>query len=177
MAGPEVFFSYTGPLDYQQIDLLLIQLRETGRFRDLQKITGKRVYSVVVECLENILKHAVTCNSCDNTNQPSLSVGEYNEMIVIRSGNLVTEKKVEKIKNCIKNLNSMNRNELAELYEKNISKELQDNANGNGAGLGCIIMRIKSDNDLMYSFRNANDNLIYFELRISINKYHEKAIN
>ncbi len=177
MAGPEVFFSYTGPLTYQQIDLLLIQLRETGRFRDLQKITGKRVYSVVVECLENILKHAATCNSCDNINQPSISVGEHNEMIVISSGNLVTEEKSEKIKNCLKKLNSMNRSELAELYEMNISKKLKDNINGNGAGLGCIIMKIKSDDDLIYSFRNANDNLIYFELHISINKYHEKVIN
>ena len=57
MSESETFLDYHGPLDLKVIDLLLEKLKNTKEFTALNKITGKRVYSMVVECLENILKH------------------------------------------------------------------------------------------------------------------------
>ncbi len=173
MSSQEVFLSFTGPLDYKQIDGLLVQLRESGQFRDLEKITGKRVYSVLVESLENIINHSAACPSGNNSYQPSVSVREDDDMIVIKTGNLVAGDLTGKIDNCLKKLNSLNNRELAELYEENILK--QPEKNRNGSGLGCILMRRKSGHDLQYSFKKACNDLSYFELRISIDKYHEKV--
>lgn len=173
MGSQDIYLSYSGPLDYKQIDTLLVQLRESGKFQDLKKITGKRVYSVLVECLENIMNHSAACPSDDKTYQPQVSVGDYDDMIIINTCNLIDENKTEKIDHCLKKLNSLNSNELAELYEENITKKLDKNTNG--SGLGCILMRRKSGHKLLYSFKNAYNDLVYFEIRISIDKYHEKV--
>jgi len=52
MSESGVFLDYHGPVDYDVLDSLLIKLREKSEFKVLNKTTCKRVYSVVVECLE-----------------------------------------------------------------------------------------------------------------------------
>ncbi|HKK43547.1 MAG TPA: DUF6272 family protein, partial [Bacteroidales bacterium] len=101
MGSPNIYFSYTGPLDYKQIDALLVQFRESGEYQDLQKITGKRVYSVLVECLENILNHSASCESGYDKFQPSVTVSENEDLIVINTGNLVNGNKSDKIGSCL----------------------------------------------------------------------------
>jgi hypothetical protein len=143
------------------------------KFRDLEKIPGKRVYAVLVECMENILNHSADCPPGDKTYQPYVSVSELNDMVFISTGNLVSENKTDKIDHCLKKLNSLDNEDLAKLYEENITKKLDKKTNG--SGLGCILMRRKSGNKLSYSFKNAYSGLTYFELQISIDKYHEKV--
>jgi hypothetical protein len=45
----------------------------------------------------------------------------------------------------------------------------------NGAGLGYIIMKMRSGNKIRYSFSRIDNNLSFFEIQISITKYHEKV--
>ena len=55
----ELFFDYTGMVDHETINRLMKSLKESKEYISLDKTTGKRVYSILVECLENIAKHSV----------------------------------------------------------------------------------------------------------------------
>ncbi len=58
MSESEIIMDYHGPVDFSVIELLLNNLKKTKAFTAFNKTTGKRVYSLVVECLENISKHS-----------------------------------------------------------------------------------------------------------------------
>ena len=58
MSESGIILDYRGPLNFSVIDSLLIKLKKTKEFASLNKTTDKRVYSMVVECLENICKHS-----------------------------------------------------------------------------------------------------------------------
>jgi len=52
-----LFLDYSGMVDHETIDRLLKTLKKSKEFLSLDKTTGKRLYAVLVECLENIAKN------------------------------------------------------------------------------------------------------------------------
>ena len=59
MSESEILLEYHGQVDLKVIEILLKKLRKSNVFASLNKTTHKRVYSIVVECLENICKNPV----------------------------------------------------------------------------------------------------------------------
>jgi hypothetical protein len=89
--------------------------------------------------------------------------------ILIKTGNPVFEVKTSQLTKKLNKVNQTDEDSLIALYEKIINKEtVQDE---NGAGLGFIIMRLKSGNRIDFSFIDLGDDLSYFYLQIPINKY------
>ncbi len=169
MAESGIFFMYNGLVDYNKIDILLNKIKNTQEFKNLHKTTGKKVYSIIVECLENIAKHAEMNSKIDHRYQPFISAEEQKNKIIIKAGNLIHEDKKEKVDCCLGKLNNMSEEELLSLYEKIMGKGMREGQNG--AGLGYIIMKLKSDNKIDYSFTTVDSNLSFFKIQISINKY------
>ena len=173
MTESYIFFSYTGLIDFKKIDILLLQLKKTKEFRNLNKTTCKRVYSVIVECLENIVNHSVTDQNADYRFQSFISAEEQENKVIVKAGNLVHTDKKKKVVCCINMLNKLNDEELRVLHEKTLGNGLIEAQNG--AGLGYIIMKMRSGNKIRYSFSRIDNNLSFFEIQISITKYHEKV--
>lgn len=173
MTESGIFFSYTGLINFNKIDILLSQLKKTREFRNLNKTTCKRVYSIIVELLENILNHSVTDSSADNRFQPFISAEDLDNKVIVKAGNMVHTDKKKKVVCCINMLNILNDEELRALHEKTIGNGMIEAQNG--AGLGYIIMKMRSGNKIRYSFSRIDNNLSFFEIQISINKYHEKV--
>jgi len=169
MAESGNFLVYTGAVDYKKIDILLKKIKKTREFKDLDITTGKRVYAVLVECLENIAKHSVSKSDDDLRSQPSISAGKQNNKIVIKAGNPIPEDKKVKLIRKLNQVNHMDEKSLTVLYEKIISEETRQGENG--AGLGFILMKLKSGNKIDYSFTRVDNNFSFFEIQISINKY------
>jgi len=82
MSESGIFLDYYGPVDLKVIELLLNRLKKTKEFTSLNKTTGKRVYSLVVECLENTYKHSELKSSRDPRMQPHVSVRNENNKII-----------------------------------------------------------------------------------------------
>jgi ribosomal protein S6 len=169
MTESGIFFTYTGLIDYNKIDILLKQIKKTREFKNLHKTTGKKVYSVIVECLENIVKHSVIDSNAGNRFLPFISAEDQNKKIIVKAGNLMHEDKKEKVVCCLDKLNKISEEELKALYERIVGKGMREGQNG--AGLGYIIMKMKSGNKIEYSFSHIGNNLSFFEIQISINKY------
>jgi len=151
------------------IDHLLKKLKKTKDFIRLDKTTGKRVYSILVECLENVAKHSVKKSAVDLKFQPFVSAGKQKENIVIKAGNPIPEDKKGKLVSRLDRVNEMDEEALTSLYEKIINNETRPEENG--AGLGFILMKLKSGNKIDYSFSRVNNNFSFFEIQVSVNKY------
>jgi len=163
-----IILSYKGPVDHDKIDFLLIKLKNTREFTRLQKTTGKRVYAIVVECLENIARHSVKKFPENLKFQSFILVEEKNDKIVIRAGNPIEEVERKKLTEKLTHINQMEHEVLTGMYENMINKEPLDFENG--AGLGFIILRLKSGNKIDFSFNNINKDISDFNIDISINK-------
>src|SRR5450759_4311415 len=169
MSEKGIFLEYRGRLNYSVIDSLLIKLKRTKEFTSFNKTTGKRVYSMVVECLENICKHSEFNLLNNPAMYPHISVGKENNKIIIKAGNPVTDDAKDNIAGRLDHLNNSDENALKELYENKIKSDLK--SDDICAGLGFIYIALKSGNKINYSFSPLTNGYLYFELQITQNKY------
>jgi len=167
MTGSGIFLNYKGDIDCPVIDTLLMDLKNTSEFQELFTTIRKRTYSMIVESMENVYKHAVL-NSRDDIRLPEILVKNEEKQITIRTGNSIPEGKKEKLIKKLEYVNSLGCDELKKLHEIRIN--YQQVAEDNGAGLGLISIAIKSGNKLSYEFSPLVPGYLYFELEISLNK-------
>lgn len=144
--------SITKKLLHQQVDDLVIK---------------KRVYNVLVECVENIYNYAHLKQN--STSQSSVViVGKKLNGFYITGGNLIPTKDTELIKEKLRKIKGLKKEELKTEYKKillsNINKEKD------GASLGLIDMALKSNNLINYHFKMINVELSLFIIEIKIDK-------
>jgi hypothetical protein len=169
MPDSNIFLEYRGPLDFDIIDSLLKRLKESQEYIQLNITTRKRLYSMVVECLENICKHADLKLVNDPENYCHILAKNVNDNIVIISGNPVSDVSKNNISSRIDNINNSDETALINMYEEKINSDLM--SDDKCAGLGFIYMALKSGNKLSYSFIPLEDGFSYFEIKITLNKY------
>jgi hypothetical protein len=169
MLDSAIFFDYQGPVDLAVIQGLLKKLKKTREYTSLNKTTGKRLYSLVVESLENISKHSVLNSSNDTGQPPRISVENVNGKIIIKAGNPVPNIVKDNLSARIDMINSLDQAALQTYYENRLNQELR--MSEKGAGLGLIHMAIKSGNRISYSFNPLINGYLYFELQMSLNNY------
>lgn len=133
----------------------------------------KKVFYVMVECLQNICKH----NDTDN-NPAIFMIGGEGDDYVIYSGNVILNDKIDGLRNKLVAINSMSRDELKDLY-KSLMTSAEFSESG-GAGLGLIDIAKKSGSKLEFGFEKIDDRYAFFSLRTAIsteeNKEKEKSI-
>jgi hypothetical protein len=168
MTESGIFLNYKGDIDCPVIDTLLTELKNTSEFQELFTTIRKRTYSLIVESIENIHKHAVLKSSDDLKVQPEILVKNEEDHITIIAGNSMPEEKKEKLTKKLEYVNSLDCNQLKKIHETRINTEQA--ADENGAGLGLICIAFKSGNKLSYRFRPLDPGYLYFELEISLNK-------
>lgn len=163
------FLDYSGPVDYQIIDRLLLELKNKEEYINLPKLISKRIYAILVECLENIAKHSLQNCPPYVRQQPFISVSEDVEKIIITTGNAVREDKKARLIRIIDHINQLDHEALVNLYEEKINRV--SGPDENGAELGFIIMKMKSGKSIEYNFLDHNNGFSDFEIRITVNKH------
>lgn len=130
----------------------------------------KRVYHVMVECLQNVGKH-----SDDLSTGQSIMPGRgifmvtHNEKeYVVTTGNVISNDKVEIVDSMITKFNNMSPDEIKQEYKRMIKESrLSEKA---GAGLGFIDIVKKTGNPIEYHFEKINDKTSFFIQKSKINK-------
>lgn len=168
MSESGIIFSYTGPVDFKKIDLLLRKLKKEEAFIILEKTTARRIYSIMVECLENIAKHSAHTTGIEKL-IPAIDLSKKDDKLVIRAINPVHMEKTDRIARKLNQINRIDQKDLLILYEDQINRKSRQGENG--AGLGFMIMKLKSGNKLNYRIIQIDKYLAKFELEISVNKY------
>lgn len=138
--------------------------------------TRKKVYNVLVECLQNL------CNHIETTDFEVKGYDSKTALLIIETdmhgysvvtGNYVPTDKVDGLKARIDEINSVSKEELRELYKK-ILNNGQYSEKG-GGGLGFIDIARKSGQKLKYSFQKVNEEIQFFSLQIDVPKVDKES--
>lgn len=129
----------------------------------------KRVYHVMVECLQNIGKHSDNAESGlpEIPGTGIFMVSKSSEGYYVITGNPVANNRIDEIKEMIETVNKMDRDEIKAYYKKKIL-ESRISEKG-GAGLGFIDIVKKTGNKIDFHFQKINDIASFFVMKTYIN--------
>lgn len=129
----------------------------------------RKVFNVMVECLQNIVKHGEDFNPLNEKKQTAIfMIGKLDDEYVITSGNPVKNDVVGILTEKLDQINSLDKEGLKALY-KDIIKSTEISEKG-GAGLGFVDMARKSGQKLEYDFTKINDEHSFFSLKTTISR-------
>jgi hypothetical protein len=164
MKAREITLIYEGEITHQ-ITKAFGSLAESSMSKEEEAGSVQRkVYHVLIECLQNISKHAddIKSNESSLSGRGILLVSKADSEYSITTGNAVENSKLESLGLMIDHVNSLNKDELNDLYVKQIT-EGQLSEKG-GAGLGFIDIVRKTGRKLEYHFLKINENISFFVL-------------
>lgn len=130
-----------------------------------QAALKKKVFNIMVELLQNIVKHGVSpSEQAGNPGVFYISYGSYGYKL--HTGNYIENEKVEALRKNIDNVNSLNNKELNEFYDKRLFNFQIDN--NKESGLGLIELRLKSKNKLNYALKSISEKYSFFTVEVTI---------
>jgi hypothetical protein len=175
MKEERIILSYDGVVS-QDILMAFTALTEKRLSQiEANKRVKKNVYHVMVEYLQNIVKHTDSNTDIhDVTSGESFMksgifiVGKRKTEYFVTSGNLILNSKIERMQYVLDNLNLMDYDGLSELYKQTM-RDGSISLRG-GAGLGLIDIARKTGRPFTYHFEYVNDEFSFFVLNSTINR-------
>ncbi len=170
MKDAKVELVYEGEITHQ-ITKAFTSLTETNmQLTEESNNTQKKVFHVMIECLQNIGKHADPMNPEDfNKDGRGVFVLCKNETeYTITTGNIIQKHKVDEIGSSLDNINSLDKEGLKQLYKHQIKEGRLSNKGG--AGLGFIDIAKKTGNKIHFHFAPINDDFSFMVLTSTITR-------
>lgn len=133
-----------------------------------------RVYNIMVEMLQNILKHGddFTFNNIKG-HYGIFFISEQENEFVLTAGNYIENRKIDALNSHLKKVNSLDKGGLDEFYSKTLLNFKIDDRNR--SGLGIIDMRLKSKRALRFNFSKTNDEFSFFTLQVVMSKVSKRV--
>lgn len=170
MKAHEITLVYEGEITHQ-ITKAFTSLTESNMAKEDEPGTVQRkVFHVMVECLQNISKHADDFTSSDFlfSGRGIFLVSKGDNEYSVTTGNAVDNNRIEELTDMLENINRMNKDELKQLYKTQMKEgRLSDKG---GAGLGFIDIKRKTGRDLEYHFLPISDDTSFFLLTSTIGR-------
>jgi hypothetical protein len=131
--------------------------------------TKRKVFNVMVECLQNIVKHGEGYKVGDDVEYNAVfMIGKNDQEYIIASGNPLKNHEIGKVKSKLDQVNELDKDGLKQLY-KEIIKNTSISEKG-GAGLGFVDMARKSGRKLEYDFVEIEGETSFFALKTTIGR-------
>lgn len=167
MKSQQVILVYEGVITHEIVKAFSA-LAEANMERNQEDASiQKKVYFVMVESLQNISKHSDSADE-EKPGRGVFIISRADEHYMMTTGNIVENSKVEGLKKSLDQINSMNPEELKELYKTQM-KGGSISEKG-GAGLGFISIARKTESKLEYSFQPIDDKTTFFILSTNISR-------
>ncbi len=166
----EITLVYEGEITHQ-ITKAFTSLAETNMMKELESnAVQKKVFHVMVECLQNISKHADEFAAKDFVypGRGIFLVGKNEGDYSVTTGNVIDNCKIEELQSLLETINSLDKEGLNQLYKTQI-KEGRLSEKG-GAGLGFVDITRKTGNKLIYHFLPVTDTTSFFILTSTISR-------
>lgn len=128
----------------------------------------KRVYHVMVECLQNIGKHSdnIESGEPESPGNGIFMVSRSGEGFYVITGNPIANNRVEEVSTILNKVNNMNEEEIKAYYkQKIVESRLSEKG---GAGLGFIDIVKKTGNKIEFHFEKINENTSFFIVKTLI---------
>lgn len=170
MKKNRVHLAYEGEITHQITKAFTSLTENNMSLENDPNSVQKKVFHVMVECLQNISKHSENRHDIISSKDGrgiflvSKNDDEYN----ITTGNVIKNKKVESLKKMLENINNLDKDGLKQLYKQQM-REGRLSPKG-GAGLGFIDIARKTGEKLIYSFLEIDDENSFFVLTSTVSR-------
>ncbi len=163
----EMVFWYNGPVS----QVLVVEIGDIIKKSiedDSDKKVINRIFSILVEQMQNIIKYSVQKKSGEGNNPFVLSSGiiavglEGADYSVI-SGNVISNSDIDRVRQRLDLIIGMDRDQQKEYYKAMRRKE--PDPQSRGAGLGFIEMARKASRPLEYCFTPIDEEHSFFALK------------
>lgn len=161
-------FHYSGSVNYKVHEELITQIKLLTEEQNLKPATKQKLISIAIELVENIYKHASKNSSKKFSNNEYFAIDSIDDKLIITAGNMINRSNSSLVSSKINELNKSCKDDLKQEFKETITNgKISDK---NGAGLGLIIIALKSENEIIYDIEKINDEFSFMELTISIKK-------
>jgi hypothetical protein len=167
MEEEHVILSFKGLVTAELLNSVLYIMESKMETMQESPKTRKKVFNILVECLQNLYHH-VDENQLDDIERRSVLVmiTKQDDRFVIRTGNYIDNEKAEFLNEKLQTINSMDKDELRKYYQDSLESSMISTKGT--AGLGMIDIARKSGNKLDFEFLKVNDEMSFFCLNVKI---------
>jgi hypothetical protein len=168
LTNSKLVLAYTGMITNELINSLLNILEKNLEKSGVPTKTRKRVFLVVIEALQNILRHADIDSHKEEDRLASIELVENEDFYRVFTRNLMLSDKVDGLGEKLSYLNSLDSLGIKELYRSVLTNnEISEKG---GAGLGFIEIVRKTERKLEFVFLPEEGKYSCFTLMVDIPK-------
>ncbi len=168
MERNNILLSFKGEITSELLTSIL-QIMET-KMDNMQEEPRmkKKVYNVLVECLQNLYHHLDEVGEVDAEKIRSaiFTIGKLNNQYTIVTGNYILNENILGLRSRLDEVNSLSKDELKEYY-KQVLNNGEMSLKG-GGGLGMIDIARKTGEKLEYNFLEIDNKVSFFTLNIKV---------
>ncbi|MDG1915227.1 MAG: SiaB family protein kinase [Crocinitomix sp.] len=165
-ADGRIIVSHFGEFSQDLVNSLTTSIEEMMLDSGDKKGAVKRMFSILVEGLQNIRIHGE--KDSDGNQVSFLIVLQNEDNYKVTLGNLVKGDIVGKLISRIDELNGMDRGAIKGLYMDTLSNGIMSKKGG--AGLGFITMSLKSNHTIGHESIQVSDDLVFFTQNVMIDR-------
>lgn len=169
MERNNILLSFKGDITSELLtSILQIMESKLDNLQEEPKIK-KKVYNVLVECLQNLYHHMDEAGEGMEKNRTAIfMIGKVDGQYNIITGNYIANENVTGLKNRLDEVNALSKEELKDYYKKVLNNG--EMSLKGGGGLGMIDIARKTGQKLNYNFQPIDEKLAFFTLNIKISQ-------
>src|SRR5690554_2844887 len=162
MKTNEISLVYEGEVT-QEITKTFTSLTEKSLSKNAESNTvQKKVFNVMVECLQNISKHADSLSDEEEERRGIVMVSKGDDSYNIITGNIIKNERVTSLKESLELINSLDKQGLSHRFKR---QTMESAISGeSGTGLGLIDIAENTGSKLSCQFQVLNDQVSFFLL-------------
>lgn len=166
MADNNIYLIWSGHIS-PDVGKEVLSLTETKLTEeDLESNIRRRVFSILVEIIENVAKHSEGREVEQKHGMPVAMIRFENNTYIMSTGNVIANDKIENLKEKLDTINASDRSGLKELFKNSLFQ--QNESTESTGNMGLIDMARKSGRKLIYKFENINDQYSFYNLEVSV---------
>ena len=167
MEDGNVILSFKGEITENMVNAFLVLVESRLESQEFNPQLRKKVFNVLVECLQNVYHHAGNDQTEKEDRQALVMlVGKKEGGYCIQTGNFVLAQSANTLTQRIQEINQMDSDQLREAYRTRLNNAVMS-AKGT-AGLGMIDIARKSGNTLDYALTPVDEQKSFFTLHVTI---------
>ena len=166
-----IIFSFSGYLSEGILYSLGEALREKMVLEDADGPTVRRVFSVFVEQMQNIIRYSaekVLGNFGKSVELSSgmVTIGTENGRFFIVCANTILEEDVPRLRQRLETLQKMDKDEIKAYYKEQLREAPDEKSRG--ATIGLIEIARRASEPIQFDFERIEDDKFFFCLKVSI---------
>ena len=160
-----ILVTFKGDFNQDLVNAILLITEQESDAAESSTLARTRVFSIMVECMQNIRKYSAASSGSDDLTPGIILVSMKDGVYRVLTGNPVSNESIPSLKEKLDKVQSLNKEDLKKLHKSVLSTT--NLSEKSGAGLGLISIARKADR-LDYNFRKLDENLSFYSLEISL---------